>query len=121
VTTKDLLEYGMLAEFLGRLPVVVELEPLSVDDLMQILKRPPDSILREYVHLLSLDGIQLRFTDTALKLVIEHAIGKNLGARGLRSIMEEVMHDIMFDAPTSRGKRITVDKRFVAKRLTRME
>jgi ATP-dependent Clp protease ATP-binding subunit ClpX len=77
--------------------------------------------LKEYIHLLSLDGIQIRFTDTALKLVIEHAIAKNLGARGLRSIMEEVMHDIMFDAPTSRGKKITVDKRFVARRLARIE
>ena len=121
VTTKDLLEYGMLAEFLGRLPVIVELESLTASDMMRILKEPPDSILKEYVHLLSLDDIELRFTDGALKMVIDHALKKSLGARGLRSIMEEVMHDIMFDAPTSKGKKITVGKRFVETRLARLD
>lgn len=121
VTTKDLLEYGMVAEFLGRLPVVVELDALTADDMMKILKDPPDSILKEYTHLLSLDDIEIRFTDGALRLVIEHALKTNLGARGLRSIMEEVMHDIMFDAPASRGQKVTIDKRFVAKRLPKLE
>ncbi|GAB4331964.1 MAG: ATP-dependent Clp protease ATP-binding subunit ClpX [Candidatus Abyssubacteria bacterium] len=121
VTTKDLLEYGMLAEFLGRLPVVVELDALTADDMIRILKEPPDSILKEYSQLLSLDDIELRFTDTALKLMIEHAMKTNLGARGLRSIIEEVMHDIMFDAPNSRGRKVTIDKRFVASRLARLE
>ncbi len=121
VTTKDLLEYGMLAEFLGRLPVVVELEALTAEDMMRILKEPPDSILKEYTHLLSLDNIEIRFTDGALRLVIEHSLKTNLGARGLRSIMEEVMHDIMFDAPASRGKKVTIDKRFVVKRLAKLE
>ncbi len=121
VTTKDLLEYGMLAEFLGRLPVVVELEPLTASDMMRILRNPPDSVLKEYIHLLSLDDIELAFTDTALKTVIDYAMKKGLGARGLRSIMEEVMHDVMFDAPTSRGKKVTVDKRFVGRRLEKLD
>jgi ATP-dependent Clp protease ATP-binding subunit ClpX len=121
VTTKDLLEYGMLAEFLGRLPVVVELEPLTASEMLQVLKDPPDSILKEYIHLLSLDEIDLGFTETSLKMVIEYALKKNLGARGLRSIMEEVMHDVMFDAPNSRGKKVTVDKRFVARRLEKLD
>ena len=121
VTTKDLLEYGMLAEFLGRMPVVVELESLASDDMMRILKEPPDSILKEYIHLLGLDDISLKFTDKALRTVIDYAMKAGLGARGLRSVMEEVMHDIMFDAPASRGEKVTIDKRFVTARLTRLD
>jgi ATP-dependent Clp protease ATP-binding subunit ClpX len=121
VTTKDLLDYGMLAEFLGRIPVIVEMEPLTADDMMRIVKDPPDSILKEYVHLLSLDDIELRLTDGALRMIIDHAMKKNLGARGLRSIMEEVIHDIMFDAPTSKDKKVMVGKRFVADRLARLD
>ena len=121
VTTKDLLEYGMVAEFLGRLPVVVELDALTAEDMIRILKDPPDSILREYTHLLSLDDITLKFTESALKLVIDHAMKTKLGARGLRSVMEEVMHDVMFDAPASRGRKITIDKRFVASRLMKSD
>jgi ATP-dependent Clp protease ATP-binding subunit ClpX len=120
VTTNDLLEYGMIAEFLGRLPVLVELEPLSEEDLMRILREPPDSILKEYTHLLSLDDIEITFTEGALELVIEHAIKTGLGARGLRTIMEEVMHDVMFDAPTTRGKKVSISKRFVESRLAKM-
>lgn len=121
VTPKDLIEYGMLAEFVGRLPVLVELDSLSADDMIRILKDPPDSILKEYIHLLSLDDIDLRFTEAALRLVIEHSMKTGLGARGLRSIMEEVMHDVMFDAPLSRGEKITIDKRFVTKRAARLD
>jgi ATP-dependent Clp protease ATP-binding subunit ClpX len=107
----------MLAEFIGRLPVIVELDTLTAEDMMRILKDPPDSILNEYTHLLGLDDIDVKFTDGALELVIEHAIKTKMGARGLRSIMEEVMHDVMFDAPNSRGKKVTVSKRFVENRL----
>jgi ATP-dependent Clp protease ATP-binding subunit ClpX len=121
VSTKDLLEYGMVAELLGRLPVVVELDALTADDMMRILKEPPDSVLQEYIHLLSLDDIALRFTDNALSLVIDYAVKTGLGARGLRSAMEEVMHDIMFDAPHKRGKSVRVDKRKVAKGLARLD
>jgi ATP-dependent Clp protease ATP-binding subunit ClpX len=119
VTPEDLLEYGMLAEFVGRLPVLVELDPLTPNDLMRILKDPPDSILKEYIQLLSLDEIEIKFTDGALEVVIEHAIKTKMGARGLRTIMEEVAHDIMFDAPSSRGAKITISKRFVESRLAK--
>jgi ATP-dependent Clp protease ATP-binding subunit ClpX len=121
VATKDLIEYGMLTELIGRLPVIVELDQLTSGDLMRILKEPPDSILKEYTHLLSLDDIDLKFTDSALNLVIAHAMKTTLGARGLRSIIEEVTHDIMFDAPALRGKKVTVDKKFAAKKLSELE
>ena len=119
VSTKDLLDYGLMAELLGRLPVTVELDALTPHDMMQILKNPPDSILREYTHLLGLDDIELRFTHNALKLMIDFAMETGLGARGLRSAMEEVMHDVMFDAPVKRGKKVTIDKKFIAERLTK--
>jgi len=121
VTTKDLLEYGLLAELLGRLPVVVELDMLSPKDLLRILKEPPDSIVKEYTHLLSLDDIELRFTDGALRLIIDHAMKTKLGARGLRSIMEGVMHDVMFDAPSLRGKKVTINKKFAANKLAQLD
>ncbi|RJP17798.1 MAG: ATP-dependent Clp protease ATP-binding subunit ClpX [Candidatus Abyssobacteria bacterium SURF_5] len=117
ISTDDLLEYGMLAEFVGRLPVLVELEPLTAEEMMRILKEPPDSILKEYAHLLSIDDIELKFTEGALELVIGHAMKTKMGARGLRGILEEVMHDVMFDAPASRGKKVTVSKRFVESKL----
>ncbi len=121
VTTKDLLDYGLLAELLGRLPVVVELDALTSKDFMRILKEPPDSIVKEYTHLLSLDDIRLRFTDGALQLIIDHAMKTELGARGLRSIMEGVMHDVMFDAPALRGKKVTVDKKFATSKLAQLD
>ena len=121
VTTKDLLNYGMLAELIGRLPVVVELDSLTSGDLLRILKEPPDSILKEYMHLLSLDDIEIKFTGNALRLIIEHAMKTKLGARGLRSILEEVMHDIMFDAPSLRGKKVTIDKKFAVARLAQLD
>jgi len=119
VTTDDLLEYGMVAEFIGRLPVLVHLDPLTKQDMMRILKEPPDSLLKEYTHLLSLDDIELKFTDGALELVIEHAMKTKMGARGLRTIMEEVMHDVMFDAPSTKGRKISISKRFVENRLAK--
>ena len=121
IATKDLLSYGLLAELVGRLPVIVELDALTSDNLMRILKEPPDSIMKEYINLLGLDDIELKFTDSALRMIIEHATKTRLGARGLRSIMEEVMHDIMFDAPSLRGKKVRIDKRLAASKLAQID
>ena len=113
VTTKDLLDYGLVAELLGRLPVVVELDTLSEADLVRILKQPPDSILREYDALMAADGIRLKWTEPALREFARHAAASGLGTRGLRTLVERVMHDVMFEAPQRRGERISVNKRFV--------
>jgi ATP-dependent Clp protease ATP-binding subunit ClpX len=118
---KELLEYGMLAEFLGRLPVICELELLGEEDLMQILTVPPDSIVREYQELLAMDDIKLRFSEEALREVARYSIRRKTGARGLRSIIEEVCHDVMFDAPEQRGASITVDRDYVAMRLAGLD
>ncbi|HEY3354407.1 MAG TPA: ATP-dependent Clp protease ATP-binding subunit ClpX [Polyangia bacterium] len=121
VTTKELLEYGMIAEFLGRLPVVVELDALGEDDLLKILTVPPDSLVREYQELLAVDEVRLRFTDGALREIVRYSIRRRAGARGLRGILEEVCHDLMFEAPERRGDSLAVDADYVAARLGRLD
>jgi len=106
VTIKDLMDYGMIAEFLGRVPVLVELDELSEPELLRIITEPPDSVLNEYKALLALDGIELDFTPAAFREIVAFAKKRKVGARGLRTIFEELMHDVMFDAPENRGERI---------------
>ncbi len=117
VGRKQLLEYGMLAEFLGRLPVVVELQPLGPDELLRILTVPPDSIVREYRELLAADGVELHLTDGALREIVRFAHRRELGARALRGIVEEVLADVLYEAPERRGQKWTVDARYVAGKL----
>jgi len=117
VSQRDLLEYGMLAEFLGRLPIVVELDPLASGDLERILTEPPDAIVREYTEMLALDGVTLDLTGEALAAIAEHAIDTGYGARALRGALEEIMRDLMFDAPSARGTKLTVDAKYVTDRL----
>ncbi|WNG48902.1 ATP-dependent Clp protease ATP-binding subunit ClpX [Archangium minus] len=121
ITTKQLVEYGMLAEFLGRLPVVVQLDLLGEPELLRVLTEPQDSIIREYRELLGLDGIELDVTEEALREVVRFSIEKGLGARGLRSILEHVMSDVMFEAPEHRRRQFTVDQDFVRTRLGGLE
>ncbi len=116
-TEKELLDYGLLAEFLGRLPVRVELDPLSEDDLFLVMTAPPDAVVREYQALLKMDGVDLQITDGALRLIARHSIDRRTGARSLRTIVEGICHDIMFDAPDRKGETITLDADFVAARL----
>jgi ATP-dependent Clp protease ATP-binding subunit ClpX len=117
VRQKDLLDYGMMAEFLGRLPVVVQLDELNPDELLQILTTPPDALVKEYKELLSVDEIDLNITEGALKEVVRFAHDKGLGARGLRAIVEEVVSELMFEAPERRGSKVSLDAAFVKRRL----
>jgi ATP-dependent Clp protease ATP-binding subunit ClpX len=121
ITLKQLVDFGMLAEFLGRLPVVVQLDLLGEPELLKVLTEPPDSIVREYRELLGLDGIELEFTDGALREVVRFSVDKGLGARGLRSILEHVMSDVMFEAPEHRRRELKVDEGFVRSRLGGLE
>jgi ATP-dependent Clp protease ATP-binding subunit ClpX len=118
---KELSEYGMLAELMGRLPVVVQLDRLDDDQLFQVLTIPPDSIVREYTELLKMDDVELHFEEAALREVVRYANARKLGARGLRSIVEEVCHDVMFDAPERRGSKLVVDHAYVAERVARLD
>lgn len=117
VGVKDLIEFGLLAELMGRLPVMVELEELGPDELYQVLTVPPDSLVREYRELLGLEGIDFSFSDGALREIARYAYDKRLGARALRSIFEELMSEVLFFAPERRGERIGMDARTVRRRL----
>ena len=121
VRTRDLLEYGMLAEFLGRLPIVVQLDELGADELLEILTVPPDAVVREVKELLSADGVEISFTDGALREVVRFAQERGAGARGLRAIVEETVSDLLFEAPEHHGARVIVDLAFVRRRMERLD
>ena len=97
---EDLLKFGLIPEFVGRLPIVVTLYSLDEDTLVKILKEPKNSLVKQYKKLLEMDNVQLEFEDNALIKIAEKAIERNTGARGLRSIIEDVMNDIMFEVPS---------------------
>jgi ATP-dependent Clp protease ATP-binding subunit ClpX len=117
VTEKELLDFGLLAELLGRLPVRVELAPLGEDDLYLIMTGPPDAVVREYQALLKLDGVDLRFSEAALRLIARHCIRRRTGARSLRTLVEELCHDVMFEAPERKGETVEIDADMVAAHL----
>ncbi len=118
---KELIEYGLLAELLGRLPVQVQLAELTAEELFRILTVPPDALAREYREALLLDGVELDLQESALRAVVDYSVEKKLGARALRSILEEVLADVMFDAPEKRGERFAVDRRYALARLQRVD
>jgi ATP-dependent Clp protease ATP-binding subunit ClpX len=105
VEPDDILKFGMIPEFIGRLPVVTALNDLSEDALVEILSKPKNALTKQYKKLFELDGVQLRFTDGALKVVASEAIRRQTGARGLRAILESVMMQLMFDIPTTKTAR----------------
>ncbi len=117
VTRKELLDYGLMSELLGRLPVLVELAPLTEGDLIRVLTEPPDSIVKEYVANLALDEVELVFTDDGLRAAVRFAVDQQLGARGLRGVLEAVCHDLMFEAPERSGERVEIDEDYVEQRL----
>jgi ATP-dependent Clp protease ATP-binding subunit ClpX len=109
VSTEDLSKYGFLPELLGRLPVRVELESLSADDLVTILTQPREAMIPEYQRLCALDQIQLEFSRDALLEIANAALKQKLGARALRAILEKVLHPILFVGPERAGERIVIE------------
>jgi ATP-dependent Clp protease ATP-binding subunit ClpX len=101
VLPEDLLKFGLIPEFVGRLPVITTLEPLDEAALIRILTEPKNALVKQYQKLLEMDEAELEFTDGALLEIAKEAIKRNTGARGLRSIIESIMLDIMFDLPSS--------------------
>ncbi|MBO6119764.1 MAG: ATP-dependent Clp protease ATP-binding subunit ClpX [Lachnospiraceae bacterium] len=97
--TKDLVRYGLIPELVGRLPIVATLESLDEEALIKILTEPKNAIVKQYQKLLRFDNVDLIFTDEALKMVAKKAMERNLGARGLRGIIEEIMRDVMYEVP----------------------
>lgn len=100
IISDDIQKFGLIAEFIGRLPVVAALEQLNIDDLIQILTVPKNALVKQYQALLSYDGVELSFDQDALEAIAAKAIERKTGARGLRSIIEETMLDIMFEIPS---------------------
>lgn len=99
VQQKDLVKYGLMPELIGRLPVITTLNPLSEADLVKILTEPKNALTKQYQELLAMDGVKLEFEEDALKRIAELAIKKEIGARGLRSIIEKAMQNVMFSIP----------------------
>ena len=118
---KELTDYGLLPELLGRLPMVVQMDALADDQLLEILSGPPDSLVKEYQAMLALDDIKLEFEDEGLRQVVRFALRRKLGARGLRAILEEVCADLMFEAPERRGETITLREADVREKLAQLE
>ncbi len=108
VEAQDIVKYGLIPELVGRLPVITTLSSLDVDALKRILREPKNSLTKQYTELLKLDGIDLQFDDSACEAVAELAIKRNTGARGLRSIIEKLMLDIMYEAPSDEEKKAIV-------------
>ena len=103
VISKDLRTFGMIPEFLGRLPIVVTFQKLTAPMLVEILKKPKNAIMKQYIKLLALDEVRLVFEDNALEWIAQEALKRDTGARALRAIMEEFMLDIMFEVPKDPG------------------
>ncbi len=114
VTVDDLIEFGMIPEFLGRFPVIATLDPLKEEDLVRILVEPKNAIIKQYQKLLAMDGVELEFTEGALREIAREAIRRKTGARGLRAIVEELMTDVMFEVPSRKDiAKVIIDEEVV--------
>ena len=114
VTTEDVRKFGMIPEFIGRLPILFSLDALSEDMLVRILKEPKNAIIKQYQKLLAMDEVELEFTDDALLAIAKKAKEKDVGARALRSIIEEFMLDIMYEIPKDDNiGKVTITKEYI--------
>ena len=117
VAPQDLKSFGLIPEIIGRLPILTNLEPLDRSALRRILTEPKNAIVRQYVKLFKMDGVDLEFTPEALDLIVDKAIEYKLGARGLRAIVESIMIDPMYELPSSDHKNFTVTADFALEQL----
>jgi len=119
VLPEDLLKFGLIPEFVGRLPVVTSLTNLSEDDMVRILNEPKNSLTKQYKKIFSMDNVELVFKKDALRSIAELALKRGTGARGLRSIMEEIMLEVMFEIPSRQDiKKCVITKDVVEKKIT---
>jgi ATP-dependent Clp protease ATP-binding subunit ClpX len=118
VQPQDIRSFGLIPELVGRLPVLTHLEPLSREALRNILTEPKNAIVSQYKAMLAMDGAELEFTDEALDYIVDKAVEFKLGARGLRSICEAVMKELMYEAPSSDEKKIVVTRDYAEERIS---
>ena len=119
VLPQDLKSFGLIPELIGRMPVLTYLNPLDKEALTRILNEPKNSIVKQYKKLFQMDGIELTFAEDALALIVDKAVEYKLGARGLRSIVESIMNDAMFELPSKRVKKFEVTAEYAKKQLER--
>lgn len=121
IMPQDLKSFGLIPEIIGRLPVLTSLEPLDRNALRAILTKPKNAVIRQYKKLFELDGKTLEFTPEALDRIVDKALEYKLGARGLRSIVETVMVDAMFEGPSAKEKAITITPEYIDSQLTKAQ
>jgi ATP-dependent Clp protease ATP-binding subunit ClpX len=109
----DLVKFGLIPEFVGRIPVITSLEELTENDLVRILVEPRNALTKQYQKLFGLDDVNLRFTENALRAVAKRAVDRKTGARGLRNVLESVMMEIMYQLPSLEGVKECVINRAV--------
>lgn len=121
ISSQDLKSFGMIPEIVGRLPIVTYLEPLDRDALRKILTEPKNSLVKQYEQLFEMDGIELKFQPEVLDYIVDKAVEFKLGARGLRSIVETVMMNVMFELPSTEAKEYTVTVEYAAAQLEKAD
>lgn len=121
VTPQDIKSFGLIPEIVGRLPVITYLNPLDKDTLRRILTEPKNSIIKQYTKLFKMDGVELKFDDDALDYIVNKTIEYKLGARGLRSIVETIMNDAMFEIPSKKIKRYTVKLEYAKEQMAKSQ
>ncbi len=121
ITPRDIRSFGLIPEIIGRLPVLTYMNPLDKETLSTILTTPKNALVKQYVQLFEMDGIDLSFTQGALDYIVEKALEFKLGARGLRSLCEAVLNDAMFELPESEVKTLKVTKSYAEQRLAKIE
>jgi len=119
IIPKDLKDFGLIPEIIGRLPVLTYMDPLDTKTLRAILTEPKNAIIKQYQKLFEMDDIKFDITDDALEYIVEKAIEYKLGARGLRSLCESILTDAMFELPSAEDKQLVVDKVYAHKKLTK--
>ena len=118
VRPEDLVKFGLIPEFTGRLPVITTMNELSEDDLVRVLTEPKNSLVRQYQKLLAMDGVELEFEPKALRELAKKALERKTGARGLRAEMERLMTDVMYEAPgNAKMKKVVITPKFIKERL----
>lgn len=118
IAPQDLKSFGLIPEIIGRLPILTYLNPLDRDALLRILVEPKNSIIKQYIKLFAMDGVELTIEDDVKEFIVDKAIEYKLGARGLRSIAESIMMDAMYDVPSSKKKKLTITRPYAEEKLS---
>ena len=121
ISPLDLKSFGLIPEIIGRLPILTYLEPLDRKTLRSILTEPKNAIIRQYVKLFKLDGIELRFDEEVYEYIVDKAVEFKLGARGLRSICEAIMTDLMYEVPSQNKKKVTVTRAYAEEKMRKLD